>query len=178
MTDRLRLRPFVMADAPQVQQLVSDRAIADTTLNIPHPYPEDGATEWIAHHQEKVASGEAFVWAITAAESGTLLGSISLHCRSKHSRAELGYWIGVPFWGSGYCTEAARVVVRFGFDEINLNRIFAHHMTRNPASGRVLQKLGMKHEGTLRQHIRKWHQYEDLAIYAILQQDYKAATDT
>ncbi|HKB78454.1 MAG TPA: GNAT family protein, partial [Thermoanaerobaculia bacterium] len=85
---------------------------------------------------------------------------------------------GVPYWGLGYATEAAGAVVRFGFESLSLNRIFACHFVRNPASGRVLRKLGMQHEGTMRQHVRKWDEYVDLEYYAILHQDYIRRAET
>jgi len=75
---------------------------------------------------------------------------------ADHRRAELGYWIGVPYWGKGYATEAARSVVNYGFSTLELHRIFASHVPANPASGRVLTKIGMRHEGRLLGHILKW----------------------
>jgi hypothetical protein len=74
---------------------------------------------------------------------------------TEHSQAEMGFWIGVDYWGQGFATEAGQAVIRFGFERLNLNRVHAHHMVRNPASGRVLEKLGMKREGALRQRVRK-----------------------
>lgn len=171
-TDRLILRPFVLADAPAVQRLAGDWAIADTTSSIPHPY-EDGAAEaWIGSHAVQLEQETAVVFAITLKDDGQLAGTISLFSiRAESRRAEMGYWIGVPYWRKGLCSEAARVVIRYGFDELGLNRIFAEHMTRNPASGRVMQKVGMTYEGTLRQHVKKWDRYEDLAVYGILRQE-------
>ena len=80
----------------------------------------------------------------------------------------MGYWIGVPYWNKGYCSEAAKALIGYGFDELGLNRVFAEHMVRNPASGRVMEKAGMTYEGTLRQHVKKWDRYEDLKVYGIL----------
>ena len=89
--------------------------------------------------------------------------------------AELGYWIGVPFWGQGYCTEAGLAVLEYGFVERKLNRIQAMHFTRNPASGRVLEKIGMKCEGLRKQVIKKWGEYVDLAYYATLREQYPSS---
>jgi RimJ/RimL family protein N-acetyltransferase len=89
----------------------------------------------------------------------------------EHDRAELGYWIGKPFWGRGYATEAARALVQYGFDTLGLHRIYARHLTRNPASGRVLHKIGMTHEGYRRKHEKKWGIYEDDKLYGILRDD-------
>ena len=171
-TERLILRPFRMEDAPTVQRLAGAREIADTTLNIPHPYEDGVAEKWIAGHQQGFEEDKKITLAITLAGNDTLIGTISLMSLSKqHQHAEIGYWIGKEWWNKGYCTEAAREMVRFGFEQLGLNRIIGQHLTRNPASGRVMQKVGMKHEGTLRQHVRKWDKFEDIEYYAILKSD-------
>jgi RimJ/RimL family protein N-acetyltransferase len=84
----------------------------------------------------------------------------------------MGFWIGVPSWGRGYATEVARRVVGYAFEELKLNRVYAHHMVRNPASGRVLEKVGMRREGLLRQRVRKWGVFEDVVLLAILHDDW------
>jgi RimJ/RimL family protein N-acetyltransferase len=80
----------------------------------------------------------------------------------------------VEFWGRGYCTEAAEAMVRFGFERMDLNRIFAWHLTRNPASGRVMRKLGMTREGCMRQHAERWGRPEDMEFYGLLRQEWAA----
>lgn len=171
-TDRLILRPFTLADAPSVQRLAGDSAIADTTANIPHPYPDGVAEAWISNHAQEFEQGTAVVYAITLKVTGELVGAISLFSiRAAFDRAEMGYWIGVPYWNHGYCSEAAKALIRYAFDEIGLNRVFAEHMVRNPGSGRVMQKAGLSYEGTLRQHVKKGDRYEDLAVYGILRSD-------
>jgi RimJ/RimL family protein N-acetyltransferase len=170
-TDRLRLRPFTVDDARLVRELAGAREVAATTLNVPHPYEEGMAEAWIATHAPAYAADEMATFAITLAESAELIGSIGLRIGRSHARAELGYWIGVPHWGRGYATEAARAVIAFGFEELGLNRIYAQHMASNPASGRVMQKAGMRHEGTLRQHVTKFGVRDDIAIYGILASD-------
>ncbi len=163
------LRPFVRADAPHVLRLAGAREIADTTLTIPHPYLAGMAEQWIATHGDAWEQQDRGTFAITTETDG-LIGAIGLHFRPAHRRAELGYWIGRPFWNRGFATEAARAVIRFGFETLELNRIHASHLTRNPASGRVLVKAGMQLEGILRQHVMKWDRPEDLAQYAILRE--------
>ena len=174
-TARLVLRPFRMADADDVQRLAGDRAVADTTLNIPHPYEDGLAEKWISNHRDWYERREQAIFAVTLRPAGTLLGAAGLRIDDEDQRAELGYWIGRPFWGQGYCTEAARAVLQFGFEQLGLNRIFAHHFVRNPASGRVMQKLGMAHEGRLPQHVRKWDGFEDLEFYGMLRETYGRA---
>jgi [ribosomal protein S5]-alanine N-acetyltransferase len=169
-TERLVLRPLSLPDIPAVTRLASAREVAATTLRIPHPYTEDDARQFISALPAEADAGRAFVFAITAGNE--FCGAVGLHVETQHRHAELGYWIGVPFWGRGYATEAARAVVAFGFETLKLERIFAHHFATNPASGRVLQKIGMQREGRLRHHFLKWDQFVDAEMYAILRSDF------
>jgi len=171
-TARLVLRPFALTDAADVQRLAGARQVADTTLLIPHPYPDGAAEQFIAGTHAELEKGENYVLAITLRTTGELCGSIGLKVAAKHERAELGYWIGVPFWNRGYCTEAAQALLRFGFETVRLNSVNAHHFVRNAASGRVLQKLGMRYEGHLREHVKKGDRFEDLHCYSILRSDW------
>jgi [ribosomal protein S5]-alanine N-acetyltransferase len=166
-TERLVLRPFTAADADAVHQIVSDREIAYNTAHIPHPYPDGLATEWIERITARWETGESAVFAATLPE-GDLVGAIGLEIEPPHHRAELGYWVARPFWNGGYATEGARAVVQYGFRVLGLNRVAAHHYSRNPASGRVMQKLGMTFEGRLRKHVLKWGVFEDIDMYGIL----------
>lgn len=172
-TDRLTLRPFAIEDAPEVQRLAGDRDIADTTKSIPHPYKDGMAEEWISNHSDLFKQGKGVDFAITRNFDTALVGAISLMHIVKNHKAELGYWIGKPHWGEGYCTEAGCAIVEYAFTELDLIRVHAEHITRNPASGRVMQKLGLRHEGCQHQHIRKWDKFEDLELYGILKQEWE-----
>ncbi|HSR47873.1 MAG TPA: GNAT family N-acetyltransferase [Anaerolineales bacterium] len=172
-TERLRLRAFVPGDAPQVQRLAGAWEIAATTANIPHPYQDGAAEAWIATHRQAFAQQEAATFAIVLKPDLTLIGAIGLGLDPTNRAAELGYWIGVPYWNRGYCTEAGKAVLAFGFEALDLHRIMARHMTKNPASGQVLQKLGMTYEGTQRGSILRWGSFEDAAVYAILKGEYR-----
>jgi RimJ/RimL family protein N-acetyltransferase len=171
-TARLLLRPFVLADAPDVQRLAGERDVADTTFNIPHPYLDGMAEQWIVTHRELFGRGELANFAIVLRTTDTLVGAIGLRINALDRNAELGYWIGRPFWNMGYGTEAARAVVAYGLGPLGLRRIHARHLARNPSSGRVMQKVGMRPEGCLRQHVMKWGVLEDLVLYGILQDEY------
>jgi RimJ/RimL family protein N-acetyltransferase len=170
-TSRLLLRPFTVEDCPDVERLAGDERVADTTLTIPHPYPPGAALEWIATHPTEWQSGTGLILAIAGLESNELFGSIGLGIEADHDRAELGYWVGVPYWNRGYCTEAGEAMIDFAFSSLKLQRIHSHHFTRNPASGRVMQKLGMQFEGVQRAGVKKTDRFEDLACYAILATD-------
>lgn len=176
-TSLLVLRALRHEDAPAIRMLAGEREIAATTLTIPHPYPEGAAEEFIRRVSESDREGKSVGFAVTLRESGALCGTIGLLLDRDHRHAEVGYWIGVPYWGRGYATEAAAEVLRHGFEDLALHRIYAHHFRGNPASGRVLQKLGMRHEGTLREHILKWGEYIDVEQYGILRAEWRASRD-
>jgi ribosomal-protein-alanine N-acetyltransferase len=167
-TPRLVLRPFRLNDAPAVQRLAGEREVAANTLTVPHPYPDGAAEEWIATHAAGWAAKDVLTLAVTTPGDDVLVGAVGLALAMADRRAELGYWIGIPWWNLGYATEASRAIIDFGFTSLGLHRIMARHMARNPASGRVMQKLGMQREGVLREHTLKWGVFEDLVVYAVL----------
>ena len=176
-TPRLILRPFELGDAPEVQRLAGEFAIADTTLNIPHPYEDGMAEDWISTHAPSFEQGEHAAFAITLRTDGQLIGAISLVIERRFDKAELGYWIGKPFWSKGFCTEASVALLSYGFDAMGLNRIGARYLARNPASGRVMEKAGMQREGIARQATRKWDRYEDMVLYAALRSEWSPPSD-
>lgn len=173
-TPRLRLRPFAFADAAEVKRLAGDAAIADTTLQVPHPYPEGLAEAWILDQGDALARGETATFALTRRDDGALVGAMGLALALDHQRAELGYWVGVPFWNRGYATEAAEAVLGHGFGAYGLHRVAATHLTRNGASCRVMEKLGMRVEGISREHVLKNGRFEDLERHAILADEWHA----
>jgi len=175
---RLILRPFKISDAKTVHRLAGDSAVTDTTLNIPDPYRVEMAEEWISNHTSKFEAGENATFAIVSRNPKNLVGAMGLIIESKFDRAELGYWIGKPYWNRGYCTEAGHAVLKFSFSDLTLNRVYAHHFSRNPASGKVMKKLGMIREGRVRQHVKKGDRFEDLDLYGILKADWQEISFT
>jgi len=166
-TARLTLRPYSEADIAELVPLIGTREVAATTLRIPHPYTEQDARTFLG----LVQPGRLWL-AITLRRDGRQIGGIGLTIDEKHQHAELGYWLGVPYWGKGYATEAAREMLRHGFEDLQLHRIFASHFKHNPASGNVLKKLGMRREGCQREHLRKWDQFVDSELYGILRREW------
>ena len=171
-TARLILRPCRMDDAADIQRLAGDRDVARNTMLVPHPYEDGEAERWIGTHQEIYESGQGVTFGIERRQDGLFIGTIGLTIFEKHQTAELGYWIGKPFWNNGYCTEASRAILQYAFENRKLHRIHAKFYSRNPASGRVMQKIGMQHEGTLREHILKWDVHEDVEMYGILRHEF------
>ncbi len=174
-TPRLRLRPFRPSDAPDVQRLAGARAVASTTLTLPHPYPDGAAEAWIATHGPEWAAGRQVVCAVTTADAGVLLGAVGITRTPPHAGGELGYWIAEHAWGRGYATEAAAALCAYAFASLGVHRVQARHFLRNPASGRVMRKLGMRHEGVLRDAVRKDGRFESLALYAVLATEWPPA---
>lgn len=172
-TGRLYLRPFTLADACEVQKMAGEREVAAMTYRLPHPYPDGMAEEWIRGQEALYRSGREVVFAVTLKPSGQLLGSIGLTCKFEHERAEVGYWLGKPFWGQGYATEAVLAVLGYGFKQLGLRRIFAQVFDRNEASAKVLKKAGLRFEGHLRQHVKKWDRFEDIRIFSVLSDEWR-----
>jgi len=168
-TGRLRLRPYTEADIPELLPLIGTREVAATTLRIAHPYTEQDARAFL-----ELAKDPEKLWlAITLRSDGRQIGGIGLRVEKQHQRAELGYWLAVPFWGQGYATEAASGILRYGFETLALHRIFASHFKHNAASGHVLKKIGMKYEGCQREHLYKWDRFVDSELYGILRREWE-----
>jgi len=174
-TARLLLRSHEQKDIPAIARLAGAREIAATTLNIPHPYTEDDARKFLTQSDADFRAGRSISFAICKLPGGELCGGAGLEISEIHWRAELGYWIAVPFWRMGYATEAARAVIEFGFTQLKLHRIHAHYFSENTASGRVLEKIGMHHEGHLRNHFQKWNRFIDVEVCGILAEEFHAS---
>ncbi len=167
-TERLLIRPIVLSDAETVEELASDKRIADTTFNIPHPYPKGRAIEWI-NTFTKNTYGKNF--AITL--NNKLIGCISIIQPGQEVykfKAEVGYWVGFDYWNQGYCTEALKAIIEYAFQEMQLHKIVARHMAINPASGAVMKKAGMIKEGYLIQDAFKNGKFVDMELYGIVKE--------
>jgi [ribosomal protein S5]-alanine N-acetyltransferase len=174
-TDRLLLRRFRRSDAPAACSLAGDRDVAANTVNIRHPYALHQADAWIASHGGQLERGEAVTYAITTLRDAALVGAASLIFDAPNDAAELGYWIGKPYWGRGYATEAVRALLGWGFGTRGLHRIHASHFPSNAASGAVLRKVGMRYEGRSRGQVKKGGEYRDLERYGLLRHEFSRA---
>jgi RimJ/RimL family protein N-acetyltransferase len=147
-TKRLLLRPVDFGDAAAIQAAASVWAISDTMISIPHPYPEDEAAKFIAERREAAEKGSGIAFTMIKKQPEKTFAGVA-EIRSidrEHSQAEVSFWIAVDAWGNGYMSEAVRAILDFAFDGLKINRIYAHHMVRNPACGRVLEKNGFTQE--------------------------------
>lgn len=172
-TDRLTLDRFTDADVPRLVELCSDWKIAETTLRIPHPYTARDARDWLKFDAQRVADGLVYSFAIRLSGTNELIGNIRINPDAQHRRAEIGYWVGVPYWGKGYCSEAGREVIRFGFEEVGLNAITCGYFVGNTASQRVMEKLGIPCEGVRKQHYFRHDRYIDLAVGTLLRSEWE-----
>ena len=139
-TERLTLRAPRLRDAKAVARLASDRRVAENTARVPHPYRIDDAEQFIAAVNR--TDGEA-TFGITL--NGEVIGVCSVEARD--GGAEIGYWLGVPYWGRGYATEAVRAVIDHAFGDLGHAALAAGARISNPASRRVLEKCGFQWTG-------------------------------
>lgn len=145
VTRRLVLRTPMPEDAQAITEIANNMSIASQTSRIPHPYSLKDAEDWIASIGDEAAVGE-IAYLITAKADGTALGAAGFTI-SECAGTEIGYWIGEPFWGKGFATEAAQAVIDQAFTTPETERIFACCHASNNASRKVLEKCGFKHTG-------------------------------
>jgi len=148
-TDRLVLRPPEPEDVPAIVALAGDPQVALATADIPHPLTEDPIRAWVAAAARALADGTGLILTITEAATGTVVGSTALVWGEHWPRAELGHWIGRPFWGRGYATESARAVTDLGFETLDLDAVVCSTKGDNAASIRVLDRIGFRPDGHL-----------------------------
>lgn len=128
-TERLILRSLSPQDAEAIQKLASDRKIADTTISIPHPYPDGEAEKYISKQIAEQKTGHSVTVAIELKREARLIGIVELRdIDREHSLAELSFWLAATDWGKGYMSEVLKPILHFGFETLSLNRIYAYHI--------------------------------------------------
>lgn len=167
-TERLFLRLFEESDAENVTKLCNNYNIYKSTLTLPYPYTIDCALSWIEHHIYNFNADKSYEFAICDRQTGTLYGAIALSNNQRFENGEIAYWIGEEFWGNGYATEASKAILDFAFNVKKYHKVYARHFASNPASGRVIQRIGMIKEGVLIDHVKKENQYEHLIYYGVV----------
>lgn len=165
MRESIYLEPVRSCHADEIQELASHPDVAATT-NIPHPYPKNGAWSWIMSLTPRQAAGIEYAFAIVRGSDNAVVGVTGLTNVCK-GEAELGYWIGRPFWGNGYATRASNRLIRYGFERVNLHRVYARPLLKNEASCRVLEKMGFQQDRIVPNMFPKWSEDVDLAIYEL-----------
>lgn len=170
-TERLTLRQFRASDKERLTIIANSREIAEGTF-IPFPYSDEFAEDFIESQFRDYKRGSLLNFAVVLKETELLVGSIGLSIDNKLNEAEIGFWIAVDYWGNGYCTEAAKSVIEYGFTECKLDKITAFHFINNIASGKVLNNAGMQRLGVVKNEY--WHMGElkDTVHYQILRSGY------
>ena len=172
-TDRLVLRKIISNDIPKIIEYAGNIKIAEMTLNIPHPYAKKDAIFWLNSVSEGFKNQTQYTFGIGLNTPNEFIGGIGLKIDSKVNQAELGYWIAEPFWNKGYATEAVEAVLKFGFTQLNLDKIHANHFAKNPSSGKVMLKNGMLKQGELPQQAKKGNEYKSLIQYSLTHIEFK-----
>lgn len=176
-TSRLILRDITLNDAALVEKYAGDEQVAKTTLNIPSPYPKGSAKDFITKSLEAQKTGKFKIAAIILKDTKELIGLINININTGFNRGELGYWIGRPYWRKGYGTEAAKRMLEIGFNEWELNRIYAQAFRTNPGSYRIMEKIGLKHEGVLKEHVKRFNQFHDVTVYGITKKGFQSTIE-
>jgi ribosomal-protein-alanine N-acetyltransferase len=176
-SDRLMLRKMSLEDAPDLFEYASDSQVAQYTTWTPHKSLEDSQI-FLNSILAKYQNHESYDWGIIHKGDGKLIGTCGfVNWVSPHHHAEIGYALSRPYWGKGYMPEAVKAVLAFGFQKTNLNRIEGRCKLPNHSSARVLEKVGMKYEGILRQQMFSKGSFHDMKLYAILREDWETLSN-
>ena len=171
-TERLILRNFQYADAADVLTFRGDPLVQK--YDDPVIHTEGEAREFMDELQAEFNSQQGISWAVTTKQQDHVIGAFGLHHWDHyHRRAEVGYGLAHAYWGQGFGSEALRAIVRFGFEKLNLNRIYARTIADNYESVQLLERLGFQREGTQRKH--SWEDdgsFHDSAIYGLLSHEF------
>ena len=171
-TSRLRLRKLRLRDAADIFSYSSDEQVARYVLWEPQKHLRE-ARAYIRDMRRLYRQGRPSSWAIELKAEKKVIGTIGYMWYSPENRsAEIGYSLARAYWNQGLMTEALARVLRSAFEDLKLHRAEAQHDIRNPASGRVMEKCGMRREGVLRSRIYNKGEYVDTAIYAILRDEF------
>lgn len=149
-----KLRPFRRGDEASIAENINHRMIERYTLRIPYPYSLEGAREWVAYNLRLARSKDKEQLNLAIDLDGRVIGGIGLFSMNGHS-AEIGYWLGVKYWGRGIVSGAVKALTDCALRELKLRRVYAKVFPVNKASARVLQKAGYKYEGRLiKEHLK------------------------
>ena len=171
-TDRLILRKLTMHDAEDIYAYSKDPEVARDVLCDAHRSIGESRA-YLRYMIRRYRMTEPASWGIELKETGAVIGTIGfMWIQDDNRAAEVGYSLARAQWGRGIMTEALEAVIEYGFRTLKLNRIEAIHELTNPASGAVMRKCGMVHEGTMREKLFNKGKYVDVDLYAILRKDF------
>ena len=169
-TERLILNQPKWDDVPTIVSYAGNIKIVENTRSMPYPYHEEDAISWIHMVNTGFKDKDQFIFALRLKSKNEFIGGVGLSLDVRNNRAELGYWIAVPFWNQGYATEAVSEILKFGFETLGLNKIVAVYLTTNSASGKVMIKNGMIKEAELKDHdVKRGHTAKDEVYVSLIQ---------
>lgn len=169
-TERLIYRDVSKADIPFIQVYASDKELSKKTLNIPYPYPNDGAEQFFKATVKAEAAGLMKLFVMEKQDE--FVGTIALTINNQENSAELGYWVAKPFWGLGLGTEAAHFICGFAFKKLGLNKLMASAQADNIGSKRILEKIGMHLTATTKKDRFRMGRWSDTVHYQLMSQDF------
>ena len=171
--DRINLRKLRKSDAESVQKHAKDKEISRYTT-LPYPYKLKHAQDFINLTHKKMRKKESYELGIELKETKNIIGMMGLiHVDYKNKNAEVGYWLGKKYWKQGLTTESLKLMLKFGFRELKLERIYAKVMHPNTMSAKLLEKNDFKLEGRLRKNTLKDGKWMDDLIYGLLEEEWK-----
>ena len=171
--DKVRLRPVRETDAADAYRLVTDDAVL-ANLAWDGPASEAEIVETYTRWQTELRTGERCCLAIERADKAGLIGGIDVRFPRHPRQADIGYWLGVPYWNQGYMTEAVRLICHLSFKQLDAARVYATIFVGNNGSRRVLEKNGFSVDGTLRSHVFKRGQFVDSWFLTLLRSEWDA----
>lgn len=171
-TERLILRPLCLDDTDDMFEYSKREEVTKCLTWSPHP-DKAYTLDYLTYLQTRYKSGDFFDWAVVRRDTGKMIGTCGFtRFDFRHDCGEIGYVINPDHTGQGFATEAAQRVIRFGFENLALNRIECKYMTDNEASRRVMEKNGMRFEGVRRQGMLIKGSYRDIGICSILREEF------
>ncbi|VVM06311.1 diamine N-acetyltransferase [Methylacidimicrobium cyclopophantes] len=169
--ERIYLRPLEEKDLERVRMLSGDPDCSWATRPITYPESVQSASSWLDEHITMTKKGKSVSLAVVLRDQDLFIGSVLLFLEPLHQRAEIGCWIGRPYWSRGYGTEACAGAIHHGFEVLRLHKVSAYCVSTNTGSLKMLAKLGMKWEGCLREHLKIRGCFEDLLVYGLLAEE-------
>lgn len=169
-TNQVTLRLFEKQDAPQICRIINEDEIRRAMVTVKYPFSENAALDFVEGSNSEYTKR----FAVLEANRDEVLGCISLlEIDETHLQAELSFFVSAKASGKGLTTEAGRIVLRFGFFSLGLNRIYALHLVSNAGSVKVLEKLGFKGEGVLRERVKNKGDFYDVKMLSLLKREFQ-----
>ncbi len=173
-SERLIIRDYVSEDLSVIHDLVQPKEIYQYQHWGPNSLKDTQNYINMCVSQQSEDPRNSFEFCITNKSDQLIIGAIGIRIRNSSSKkADLGYWVRHDLWGKGFATEATVAVIKFGFESLNMNRIWATASPQNTASLRVLEKAGMKNEGCMKDDMLVRGEYRDSVIMAILRREFE-----